>query len=196
MKMLTEFAPIVLFFVAYKLYDIYVATAVIIVATAIAVGIGWLRHRKIEKMQVVTLVLVLVLGGATLILQDERFVKWKPTVVDWVIAGAFLGSHYIGDKPLLQRALGEQIELPRELWLKMSLGWVVFFSVLGVVNLAVAYTMSTNAWVNFKLFGTLGLTAAFVLAQAYWLSKVAPEDADGADGADGADDTEASSGEG
>ena len=171
MKLLFDFLPILLFFIAYKLADIYVATGVLIVATLAQVGWIWLRQRRIEKLPLFTAVLVLVLGGATLLLHDPVFVKWKPTVVNGLFAVVFLGSCFIGRKTLLERMMGGQLELPAVVWVKLTLAWVVFFLVMGVANLYVAFTFSENAWVNFKLFGMLGLTLLFVLAQAFYMSR-------------------------
>ena len=171
MKLLFDFLPILLFFVAYKLADIYVATGVLIVATLGQVGWIWLRQRRVEKLPLIAAGLVVVLGGATLALHDPWFVKWKPTVVNWLFALAFLGSHVIGQKTLLERMLGGQLELPNPVWVKLSFAWALFFLVMGAVNLYVAYTFSEDAWVNFKLFGMMGLTLLFVLAQAVYMSR-------------------------
>ena len=171
MKLLVDFLPILLFFVAYKLADIYVATGVLIVATLSQVGWIWLRQHRVEKLPLITAGLVLVLGGATLALHDPWFVKWKPTVVNWLFALAFLGSHVIGQKTLLERMMGGQLELPTPVWVKLSFAWALFFFAMGVANLYVAYTFTENAWVNFKLFGMMGLTLLFVLAQAVYMSR-------------------------
>lgn len=171
MKLLFDFLPILLFFIAYKLTDIYVATGVLIVATLVQVGWIWLRRRQLEKLPLFTAGLVLVLGGATLIFHDPIFVKWKPTVVNWLFASAFLGSVFIGRKTLLERMMGGQLELPTPVWVKLTFAWVIFFIILGTVNLYVAFTFDENTWVNFKLFGMMGLTLLFVLAQAVYLSR-------------------------
>ncbi|TVR59540.1 MAG: septation protein A [Candidatus Competibacteraceae bacterium] len=171
MKLLVDFLPILLFFVAYQLTDIYVATGVLIVAALAQVSWIWLRQRRIEKLPLITAGLVLVLGGATLALRDPLFVQWKPTLVNWLFALAFLGSHVIGQKTLLERMLGGQLELPTPVWVKLSFAWALFFFAMGVANLYVAYTFTENAWVNFKLFGMMGLTLLFVLAQAVYMSR-------------------------
>ncbi len=171
MKLLFDFLPILLFFIAYKLADIYVATGVLIVATLAQVGWIWLRQHQVEKMPLFTAALVLALGGATLILHDPVFVKWKPTVVNWLFAAVFLGSRFIGRKTLLERMVGGQLELPAPVWVKLTLAWAGFFLVMGAANLYVAFTFSENTWVNFKLFGLLGLTLVFVLAQAFYMSR-------------------------
>ena len=171
MKLLFDFLPILLFFIAYKLADIYVATAVLIVVTLAQVGWIWLRQRRVEKIPLFTAGLVLVLGGATLILHDPIFVKWKPTVVNGLFALVFLVSCFIGQKPLLERMMGEQLELPAPIWVKLTLAWAAFFLAMGLANLYVAFNFDENTWVNFKLFGMLGLTLVFVLAQAAYMSR-------------------------
>ncbi|MDQ5911713.1 MAG: Inner rane-spanning protein YciB [Pseudomonadota bacterium] len=171
MKLLFDFLPIVLFFIAYKMADIYVATGVLIVVTLAQTGWIWIRQRRIEKLPLFTAGLVLILGGATLLLQDPLFVKWKPTVVNWLFAVAFVGSYFIGQKTLLERMMGEQLELPAPIWVKLTLAWAIFFFAMGVVNLYVAFTFDENTWVNFKLFGMLGLTFVFILAQGAYMSR-------------------------
>lgn len=171
MKFLFDFLPVLVFFIAFKLYDIYIATAVAIAVSVIQTGWLWIRHRRIERMPLFTLLLIVVLGGATLILQDEYFIKWKPTAVNWLFAAVFLGSQWIGQKPILQRMLGENLQLPAPVWLRLNLAWVGFFSTMGLVNLYVAFNFDTDTWVDFKLFGMLGLTLIFVAAQAFYLAR-------------------------
>jgi len=171
MKLLFDFLPILLFFIAYKMADIYVATGVLIVVTLAQTGWIWLRQHRIEKLPLFTAGLVLVLGGATLLLKDPMFVKWKPTVVNWLFAVAFLGSRFIGQKTLLERMMGGQLELPGPIWVKLTFAWAIFFFAMGVANLYVAFNFDENTWVNFKLFGMLGLTLVFVLAQAAYMSR-------------------------
>lgn len=171
MKFLFDFFPIFLFFVAYKVYDIYVATAVAILASFVQVGWFWLQHRRFEKMHLITLALMVVFGGATLLLQDETFIKWKPSVVNWLFGLVFLGSHFIGDKPIVQRMMESNIELPQPIWIRLNMAWGVFFILLGGVNLYVAYHFDTDTWVNFKLFGLMGLTFLFIIVQALYLSR-------------------------
>lgn len=171
MKFLFDLLPIVLFFAAYKYADIYVATGVAIVASIAQVAYSWLRHRRVESMQWITLGLIVVFGGATLLLKDEMFIKWKPTVLNWVFAAAFLASQYIGKKSLSHRMLGEAVTLPPEVWARVNWSWVIFFTLLGFANLYVVYNYDTDTWVNFKLFGMLGLTLLFVLAQAVFLGR-------------------------
>lgn len=171
MKLLYDFFPILLFFVAYKLYGIYVATATAIIATVLQVALFWLRHRRVEKMHVITLAIIVLFGGATLLLRDPVFIKWKPTVAYWLFAAVFLGSQFIGAKSLAERMMGHAIQTTRSVWRRLNLAWVVFFIVMGVVNLYVAYHYSEETWVNFKLFGLMGLTFVFVLAQGLILAR-------------------------
>jgi intracellular septation protein len=176
MKLLFDFFPVVLFFITFKMHDdpqrgILVATAVIIVATLVQVCVTWLRNRRVEKMHVVTLVLVVIFGGATLLLKDEIFIKWKPTVVNWLFAVAFLASEFIGGKNLVRRMMEGSVQLPDFVWRRLNLSWVTFFSVMGVLNLYVVYNFDTDTWVDFKLFGLLGLTLVFVVAQGFYLAR-------------------------
>lgn len=171
MKLLFDFFPIFLFFIAFKLYDIYVATAVAIVGTFVQVGFSWFKYRKVEPMHLLTLGIIVVFGGLTLYLQDEMFIKWKPTVINWLFGIAFLGSQWIGEKPFIERMMSANLTLPDVVWRRLNLGWAAFFLVLGTVNLFVVYSFDTATWVNFKLFGMLGLTIAFVIAQSFYLTR-------------------------
>ncbi len=171
MKLLFDFFPILLFFVAYKLGDIYVATAVAIVASFVQVGIYWLRHRRFERMHLVSLGLIAVLGGATLLFQDKTFIQWKPTVLNWVFALVFLGSQFIGSKTLVERMMGHTVRTTHDVWIRLNLSWVLFFVAMGAANLYVAFNFDEDTWVNFKLFGMMGLTLLFVVAQAFFLAR-------------------------
>ncbi|MCD6055070.1 MAG: septation protein [Gammaproteobacteria bacterium] len=171
MKLLADFFPIVLFFVAYKFFNLYVATAVAIVVSAIQVGIYWLRYHKLDRMQLTTLILIAVLGGATLLLHNEIYIKWKPSILNWAFAFFFLASHFIGKKPLIQRLMEKNIILSSSIWIRLNLSWVSFFTLMGFLNLYVIYHFSTDAWVNFKLFGMLGLTLLFIMIQAVYLAR-------------------------
>jgi intracellular septation protein len=126
-------------------------------------------------MQLVTLGLVVTLGGATVLLENKAFIQWKPTVVNWLFATAFLSSQFIGQKPIVQRLMESSLELPGHVWSKLNIAWVIFFTLMGIANLAVVYTLSEEAWVNFKLFGMLGCTLVFVTGQGLYLSKQLPE---------------------
>ncbi len=212
MKLLIDFFPILLFFIAYKLAGIYVATGVAIAAAALQVGWSWQRHRRVETMHLITLALLVVFGGLTIALQDPIFVMWKPTLINWLFAAAFLGSQLIGKRPLIERMMGHTIEIPAGIWTRLNLLWASFFILLGVANLFVVYigsgffeaqqtligatgqsgiNLSTCAktytgdllalcddahareeiWVNFKLFGMMGMTIVFVIAQAFYLAR-------------------------
>ncbi|HXD39786.1 MAG TPA: septation protein A [Ramlibacter sp.] len=171
MKLLLDFFPIILFFVAFKLAGIYVATGVAIAATVIQ--IAWLRHRtgKVEPMQWVSLAVIVLFGGATIALQNETFIKWKPTVLYWLMAGTLMAGQLVFRKNLLKTLMGSQLELPDAAWRVTNWSWIVFFAIMGVANLWVAFNFDTNTWVNFKLFGGLGLMALFVIAQALYLGR-------------------------
>jgi intracellular septation protein len=177
MKFFLDFFPIVFFFIAFKMYDIYMATAVLIIASLIQTSVHWLMHRRFEKMHVITLVLVCVFGGLTLMLQDEMFIKWKPTVINWLFAAAFMGSQFIGKKSILQRMMGDHMALPANIWLHLNIAWTLFFIALGFANLYVVYNFDTETWVNFKLFGLLGLTFVFVIAQSLYVARFIEEPA-------------------
>ena len=176
MKLLLDFFPIILFFVAFKFAGIYVATGVAIVATI--AQIGWLRHKtgKIEPMQWVSLGVIVLFGGATIVAQNETFIKWKPTVLYWLMAGSLLAGQLFFRKNLLKSLMGTQLELPEAAWKVTNWSWIGFFSVMGVVNLWVAYHYDTDTWVNFKLFGGLGLMAVFVVGQALFLARYVKAD--------------------
>jgi intracellular septation protein len=171
MKLLLDFFPIILFFVAFKVWGIYVATAVAIVAT---VGqIGWLRYKtgKVEPMQWVSLAVIVLFGGATIVAHNDTFIKWKPTVLYWLMAGTLAAGQLIFRKNLLKSLMGAQMQLPEPAWRVTNWSWIVFFALMGVLNLCVAFNFDTDTWVNFKLFGGLGLMAVFVIGQALYLGR-------------------------
>jgi intracellular septation protein len=174
MKPLLEFFPIVLFFVAYKLYDIYIATAVVIAATSVQVIGYWLLYRKVETMQWITLGLILVMGGATLYLQDEQFIKWKLTIIEWLFGGAFLVSQFVGKKTFIERMMGANLELPDRIWKRLNLSWSMFFIGVGCLNLYVMANYSTDDWVSFKTFGVPALMLIFIAVQIVFLYKFIP----------------------
>jgi len=171
MKFLADFFPILLFFVAYQMAGIYVATAVAIGASVLQVAYFQLRYKKVEKMQWVTLGLLVFFGGMTLIFRNPDFIKWKPTVVNWLFAAAFFGSMFIGKKSLLQRMMDQAITLPPPIWIKLNYLWIAFFISIGFLNLYVAFNFDEETWVNFKLFGMLGLTFVFVIAQGFYIAR-------------------------
>lgn len=176
MKLLFDFFPILLFFIAFKLFGIYVATAVAIAASILQVTYVYLKNKRIETMHLVTLALIVILGGATLIFHDETFIKWKPSIVNWGFALAFLGSHFIGKKPIVRRLMDQALYLPEKVWNRLSYMWVVFFILSGIANIYVAYHYDTDTWVNFKLFGLMGLTLAFILIQGVYISRYIQDD--------------------
>jgi intracellular septation protein len=175
MNQLAEFFPIVLFFIAYKAYDIYIATAVVMVATVLQVGYAWFRHRKVSSMQWITLGLIVVMGGATLYLQDEQFIKWKLSIIEWLFGGAFIGSHFIGEKTFVERMMSANLTLPKPIWKRLNLLWGGFFTSVGFINLYVLFNFSTDQWVSFKTFGVPGLMAVFIVAQMFFLYKHVPD---------------------
>lgn len=177
MKFLFDFFPILLFFIAFKTYGIYVATAVAIAAGFIQSGLYWYKHRRFEKMHIITLILLVVFGGATLILQDEMFIKWKVSVVNWLFGVVFLGSQFVGKKNIIERMMGSNISLPAPVWRNLNMAWSLFFVALGFLNLYVIYNFDTDTWVDFKLFGMTGLTIAFVIAQSVYLMRHTRDDA-------------------
>lgn len=199
MKFLFDLFPVILFFVAFKIaganesiaYDfatrwlgggiassqapILIATAVAIIATFGQIAIVWLRHRKVDTMLWVSLAIIAVFGGATLYLHDETFIKWKPTVLYWVFGLTLLVSARLFKKNLIRALMKEQIELPNAVWGRLNTSWIAFFALMGCANLFVAFNFSTDTWVNFKLFGGMGLMLVFVLVQGVMLSKYIEE---------------------
>lgn len=175
MQQILDFAPLVVFLVAYYLKDMYVATGALMVAMLLLLVADWLLLRRVPTMHWVSAVLVLLFGTATLLLHDQRFIQWKPTVFFWVVSVALLGSRWIGERPLVERllapALGADASLPRETWQRINLLWVAFYAVLGVLNIVVAFNTAERTWVNFKVFGLTALTFVFIAAQLPWMLK-------------------------
>jgi len=175
MKFLFDMFPVILFFAVFKLYGIYEATAVAIVATFAQIAWTYFRHRKVEPMMWVSLGVITVFGGATIYLHNETFIKWKPTVLYWLFAGALLIAAAFFKKNLIRAMMEKQVELPAPVWNRLLMSWIAFFAVMGVLNLYVAFNFSTDAWVNFKLFGGMGLMLLFVIGQALMLAKYVQE---------------------
>ena len=175
MKFLFDLFPIFLFFLAFKVWDIYVATGVAIAATIVQIGYLKLRRRKVDTMMWVSLAIIVVFGGATIALHDETFIKWKPTVLYWLFGSALIAGQLLFRKNLIRSMMGEQIVLPEHVWRKLNWSWTGFFALMGVANLYVAFNFSTDTWVNFKLFGGMGLMLVFVLLQALFLSRYLEE---------------------
>jgi intracellular septation protein len=206
MKLLFDLFPVILFFVTFKVASsfptqslalatstlgslvgdgrvppeqapILLATATAIVATFAQVG--WLiaRGRRVEPMLWISLGVIAIFGGATIWFHDETFIKWKPTILYWLFAGALLAGHLVWRKNLVKTLLSPQISVPDPVWDRMMAAWIAFFGLLGILNLAVAYSVSTDVWVNFKLFGLFGLTLAFMLGLGVYLSRHLKEEA-------------------
>lgn len=184
MKQFIDFIPLLLFFIVYKieprlveiagqsfnLGGIYSATAVLIISSLVVYGALFIRQRRLEKGQLLTLVACLVFGGLTLAFHSETFLKWKAPVVNWLFALAFLGSHFVGDKVLIKRIMGHALTLPDPIWSRLNVAWIFFFLFCGAANLFVAFTFQ-DYWVDFKVFGSLGLTVVFLVAQGVYLSR-------------------------
>ncbi len=176
MKFLFDLFPVILFFIAFKAYDIYVATGVAIAASF--AQIGWLlaRRRKVDSMLWLSLAIIVLFGGATLLLRDETFIKWKPTVLYWLFGAVLAVSALVFRKNLIRKLMQEQIALPDGIWARLNASWIAFFAFMGALNLFVAYRFSTDTWVDFKLFGSMGLTLAFVIGQGLLLAKHVQEE--------------------
>ena len=180
MKFLFDLFPVILFFAAFKLGDIFIATGVAIAATFIQIGWVWMKHRKVDTMLWVSLVIITVFGGMTLVFHNETFIKWKPTILYWSFAVALAGSQLVLGKNLIRTLLAEQIELPEVIWQRLNWAWVGFFVFMGAANLAIAFGLglSTDTWVKFKVFGGTGLMLVFVIIQGVFLSRYLEEDED------------------
>ncbi|MDO4637627.1 MAG: septation protein A [Lautropia sp.] len=174
-KWLFDLLPVILFFIAFKLANIYTATTIAIITS---IGqIGWLlwRRRSVDTMQWISLAIIVIFGSMTLLLHDESFIKWKPTILYWCMAAGLAISSWLGKAPLRQ-FMGKQIRLPDPVWQRLDWLWCLFFSLMGGVNLWMAYHTSTDTWVNFKLFGTSGALLLFILAQGLYLGPHIQED--------------------
>lgn len=171
MKLLFDFFPVLLFFITFKMYGIYFATGIAIVASFLQVALFWLIHRRFDKMHVITMFLILILGGATLFFRNPVFIKWKPTGIYWATALGFLISRYASKKTLIEKMMENNIQLKTIIWRRLNIAWVIFFVMMGFFNIYIAYNFDTNTWVNFKFFGGLGLTVIFVLIQSFYLAK-------------------------
>ena len=179
MQLLIDFLPIVLFFAAYFISDdFYTALLVILVAAPVAMAVQYVMTRTFNKMTAVSTLLVVVLGGGALLLDNKMVFLWKPTVFYWAAAVVFLVSQFVGDKPVIRRLMeaagsgsDDPIQLTDQQWNTLSIAWVVFFVVAGALNIYVAYVYSEPTWVKFKLFGLIGLTFVFIIGQSIWLAK-------------------------
>ncbi len=170
MQALFDLLPAVVFFVVYRSFDIYTATAAIMVTMAAQLAYQWLRHRKVPKMFLATAVVVWLFGTITLVLRNPVFIQWKPTIVSWFFALAFFGSHFVGQKKtLIERAMGDSLPLEPALCRQLSVMWIAVFALLGVLNLYVVYHFSEETWVDFKVFGITGITLVVALVQGLWI---------------------------
>lgn len=205
MKILFDLLPIILFFISFKWAGnhaeqasqwmteyfgfavsggvvgateapVLLATVVVVIATILQIVVLKVLRKPVDKMLWAGLVIVVVLGGLTLWFNDETFIKWKPTVVYWLMALGFLVTEIILGKKMLNKMMGGQIEAPDSVWRRLGWAWVLFFAFMGVLNLWVAFNFSTNTWVSFKMWGSLGLTLAFTIAQGVYLSRHMPAD--------------------
>ncbi|MEF9965362.1 MAG: septation protein A [Comamonas sp.] len=179
MKFLIDFFPILLFFAAFKVWGVFVATGVAIAATIAQIAYLRFKVGKVEPMQWISLGVIVVFGGATLLFHDESFIKWKPTVLYWVMAVVLLGGQWLFNKNLMQKLMSSQVQLPQAVWNTVNYSWALFFTIMGIVNIWVAYKFDLDTWVTFKMFGGLGLMLVFVIGQAMYLSRhiqQSPED--------------------
>ncbi|GAB5606055.1 septation protein A [Sideroxyarcus sp. TK5] len=176
MKLLFDLFPVILFFVVFKVAGVFAATAAAIAATFVQVAWVKYHHGKVDTMLWVSLGIITVFGGATLLLHDETFIKWKPTILYWFFTATLLFSSIFLKKNLMRALLHEKMSLPDPIWHRLNLAWSAFFALLGLINLYVAFNFSTDVWVNFKLFGATGIMLVFILVQAAMLAKYVEED--------------------
>ena len=182
MKLLFDFLPLLLFFAVFKFYDIFAATAVAMAAAVVQVTVSWLRTRRVEPIHLVALGVLAVFGTLTLILRDDTFIKWKPTIVYWLLGVFLVFSQFTRGRNAVQYLLGKELKLPKPVWKKLNFGWAIFFAFMGALNLYIAFGYAleldtdtrTEIWVNFKVFGTLALTVVFIIAQALYLARHLP----------------------
>ncbi len=174
MKQFLEFIPLIVFFAVYKMYDIYAATAALMVVTVLQMAITWFTLRKLEKMHIVTLALVLVFGGFTLLFHDDAFIKWKVTVINLIFSGALLISQFGFKKPLIKQILGKEMQLPDAIWSRVNLVWALFFLLCALLNTYIAFNLPQEVWVNFKVFGLLGMTLLCTLGTVVYLYRHLP----------------------
>ncbi|MEF1253344.1 septation protein A [Vibrio sp. M260112] len=175
MKQLIDFIPLIIFFTLYKLFDIYVATGALIIASAVQIALTYMIYKKIEKMQFITFLMIAVFGGMTIFLHDDNFIKWKVTIVYMVFAIGLAVSHLLG-KSAIKGMLGKEISLPEPVWAKVTWAWVAFFSFCAALNIYVAFQLPLDIWVNFKVFGLLAATFAFTLVTGLYIYKHVPKE--------------------
>ena len=182
MRQFIEFVPVAVFAVVYFMTrNIYIATAVLMAGVCVQVGIEYGMDRQVRKQTRMVFYIVVIFGGMTLAFQDELFIKWKPTIVNWVFCVSLLLSQYLSNDNLLQKLLGEHLRLPQHVWRKLAFGWSFGFFLAGALNLAVAYGFSTDFWVTYKLVGGIAITLSYLVITMIWLVKggyIRQEDAD------------------
>ena len=197
MKFLFDFFPVLLFFLTYKFFGsvpvevvdlanqipfvsidknepkdaMFLATLVIIIATILQNIIHFYVYRRFEKMHLISLVLLIILGGATIVMKDAQLLVWKVTTINWLFGLVFLGSQFIGEKPIVERLMGQAFEAPNSIWTRLNIAWVIFFIAIGIVNLYVFFNFGEASWVNFKFYGLMGATFVFIIAQSIYLMK-------------------------
>ena len=171
MKFLFDLLPVILFFVGFKLYGIFAATAIAIATTLAMIVYAKVRHGKIEKMLLINGAVISVLGGVTLLLHDKTYIMWKPTVLYWLLAAVLLGAQLFFNKNFIQQMMGKMMVAPANIWRNLNLIWSIFLIGLGFLNLYVAFNYSEDAWVNFKLFGVTGMMFVFIILQTLALRK-------------------------
>ena len=174
MKQFFDFIPLLVFFAVYKFYDIYTATAALMVVTVLQIAITWFTLRKLEKMHLITLAMVLVFGGFTLFFHDDAFIKWKVTVINLLFSAALLVSQFVLKKPLIKQMLGKEMQLPDAIWNRVNLAWAGFFALCAAANTYIAFKLPQEVWVNFKVFGLLGMTLLFTLLTVFYLYRHLP----------------------
>ncbi|USD36501.1 MULTISPECIES: septation protein A [Ferrimonas] len=175
MKQILDFLPLLVFFGVYKFYDIYLASGALVAASAVQIALLYLLYKKVEKQHLITFALVAVFGTLTMVLRDDTFIKWKVTVVQFLFAGALLISELMG-RSLLKAMLGKEMPLPDRIWRNTSFAWVAFFIASGILNMYIAFNMSQEVWVNFKVFGLMGMTLAFTVGTIVYLYRHLPKD--------------------
>lgn len=170
-KFLFDLFPVILFFIAFKFFGIFTATAVAIAATIAQIIYCKIRHGKVEKMLLVSGAIIGVLGGVTLLLHDKTYIMWKPTVLYWILAAVLLISKPFFKKNFIQQMMAKMIDAPTTIWNRLNLVWAIFLILLGFLNLYVAFNYDENTWVNFKLFGVTAIMFIFIIGQTFSLKR-------------------------
>lgn len=177
MKQFLDFLPLIVFFVFYKMYDIYTGTWALIIATGIALIYSWYKYRKVEKMTLVTFIMVAVFGSLTIYFHNPEFIKWKVTIIYALFAIALLFTQFVMNKILIQSILGKEIALPMSVWARLNVAWSLFFIACGLLNIYVAFWLSESAWINFKVFGLTAMMLVFTLLSGVYIYRhMQPQD--------------------